>query len=260
MNDTLGWVKDHRKILNWGWFTDVPTAHFWEYCRVRANYEDGEFMGKKIPRGSFATSVANMKLECGLTEKQIRLAISKLEKTGEITTERTNKFTVINVAKYADYQDVAEAKGKQKASEGQTDGKRRETPRSTPRENEGETIKEYKNIRSKEERNNNILAPSFDETNAVAKLPLNVKDTYYYISQEDVSHYQELYPAVDVMQELRSMVGWCEANPTKRKTKTGAPRFINTWLSKSQNRGGRTETKKGGFTFFDIDGDLPSLE
>ena len=34
----------------------------------------------------------------------------------------------------------------------------------------------------------------------------------------DVVQWQELYPAVDVMQQLRNMYGWCDANPAKRKT------------------------------------------
>ena len=49
----------------------------------------------------------------------------------------------------------------------------------------------------------------------------------------------QLYPAADVEQELRNMRGWCLANPTKRKTINGVNRFINGWLGKAQDRGGR---------------------
>ena len=66
-------------------------------------------------------------------------------------------------------------------------------------------------------------------------ITLNDK-TEYPITEEDVNGWQDLYPAVDIMQELRKMKGWADANPTKRKTKTGIKRFINAWLSKEQDR------------------------
>ena len=89
----------------------------------------------------------------------------------------------------------------------------------------------------------NTSAPSSNENDAVAKIPLNVTGTYHLVYQEDIDHYKELYPALDIEQEIRAMVGWCEANPTYRKTKNGVKRFINNWLNKSQNHA-RSPQKK----------------
>jgi len=55
---------------------------------------------------------------------------------------------------------------------------------------------------------------------------------------EDVLKWQQLYPAVDVFQELNAMTGWLDANPTKRKTPRGIKRFVNSWLARAQDRGG----------------------
>ena len=87
-----------------------------------------------------------------------------------------------------------------------------------------------------------ILAPSFenskpDASDAFIQLPLNDK-TFYTVMKTDVEHYKELYPAVDVEQELRSMLGWLEANPRRRKTRSGIKAFIAKWLSKTQDQGG----------------------
>ena len=71
----------------------------------------------------------------------------------------------------------------------------------------------------------------------VITLPLNDKSEYP-ITQEQCHEWADLYPAVDVIQQLRSMRGWLDANPTKRKTKSGILRFVNGWLSKEQNNGG----------------------
>jgi predicted phage replisome organizer len=70
---------------------------------------------------------------------------------------------------------------------------------------------------------------------AVIDLILNDKSSYP-ITQSKIDEFKELYPAVDVMQELRKMKGWLIANPTNRKTKRGILRFVNSWLSREQDR------------------------
>jgi hypothetical protein len=54
----------------------------------------------------------------------------------------------------------------------------------------------------------------------------------------EVIQWQKLYPNVDVYQELNAMTGWLDANPKKRKTKTGIKRFVNSWLARAQDKGG----------------------
>ena len=65
--------------------------------------------------------------------------------------------------------------------------------------------------------------------------------TEYAVSENDVVIYQQLYPGIDVRQELRNIEAWCLFNPKNRKTRNGAKRFLNSWLSRSQN-GARKET------------------
>lgn len=68
----------------------------------------------------------------------------------------------------------------------------------------------------------------------VCRMPLN-DGSEFDVLKTDVDIWQELYPAVDVVQQLREMKGWCLANPERRKTKTGVKKFINSWLAKEQN-------------------------
>lgn len=59
-----------------------------------------------------------------------------------------------------------------------------------------------------------------------------------------VSEWQEAYPAVDVFAELRKLLQWVRDNPTRKKTYTGVPKFVNSWLSRAQNdyRPGRAQS------------------
>ena len=76
--------------------------------------------------------------------------------------------------------------------------------------------------------------PKKSSSPVVITITLNDK-TEYEVTEEDISEWKELYQAVDIMQELRKMKGWSDANPSKRKTRKGIKRFINSWLAKEQD-------------------------
>ena len=90
------------------------------------------------------------------------------------------------------------------------------------------------------ERSDDLSEP---EPNVFIELPLNDK-TFHAVTEEDVSKYRELYPAVNVEQELRNMYGWLDSNPKRLKTRGGIRRFITNWLSKEQNGGGNYRAGK----------------
>lgn len=80
---------------------------------------------------------------------------------------------------------------------------------------------------------------------SLVDIPLN-DGSEHPVTEDDVAEWAALYPAVDVLQELRAMRGWCLANPRQRKTRSGVARFINTWLAKEQNKGGSRAPIPGG--------------
>lgn len=77
----------------------------------------------------------------------------------------------------------------------------------------------------------------------VISLPLN-DGTFFDVLENDRSKWSQLYPNVDVLQQLRNMAGWCDANPTKRKTRGGIKRFITAWLAREQDKGGKAPQNK----------------
>lgn len=71
---------------------------------------------------------------------------------------------------------------------------------------------------------------------AAIKLPLN-DNSEYDVPKSFADEMAQLYPAVDVMQQLNAMKGWLIGNPSKRKTRAGIKRFITSWLAREQDRG-----------------------
>lgn len=104
----MGFIKIDRKMLEWEWHTDSSMMAVWIHCLLKANWKDGRFKGMTVKRGSFITSIRHMADETGCTPVTIRRCLSKLESSGEITRKVTHRYTVINVVKYADYQDVSD--------------------------------------------------------------------------------------------------------------------------------------------------------
>ncbi len=135
MSELEGFVVEYRKIMNWEWYTDVNTAHLFRHCILRANYTDTVWRGIEVKRGSFITSLQTLSAETGLTVKQVRIALEKLEKTGEVANQSTSKYRIITVKNYGYYQIEGKQNGKRegkvrankKAVKGQSEGKQRAT-------------------------------------------------------------------------------------------------------------------------------------
>lgn len=108
-------------------------------------------------------------------------------------------------------------------------------------ENTTKESKSKSKSKIKESSNTTLVPPAAkaaDSTNGIfISLILN-NGTFYDVSNKDIEHYKELYPSVNIEQELRFMCGWLESNPTRRKTPVGIKSFITRWLAKVQNIGG----------------------
>lgn len=85
--------------------------------------------------------------------------------------------------------------------------------------------------------------PQAASTPPVAELILN-DGTTYAVQETDAAQWEKLYPNVNVRQQLRNMMGWCDSNPAKRKTRGGIKRFITSWLAREQDRVGNFQ--RGG--------------
>lgn len=232
-NEDCGFIKLHRKFLDWGWYTDINTKIIFIHMLLKANWKDGVFKDITVPRGSFVSSVAKLAEETGLTNDEVRTAISHLVRTKEITKQSTNRYTVFTVVNYALYQDIPE----QRPSSTQP------IPVLFP------TIEEGKKVRRKEEFRNTVNGISCPESEKSAPTPSGillplVDKSFYDVPQEKITLWRETYPAVDVEQELRRMVAWLDSNPTKRKTRRGIERFINSWLARTQDSGGSKGQKE----------------
>lgn len=126
-NEFNGFIQLHRSLMAWEWYDDIPTKVLFLHLLLMANHTDKKWRGKTIQRGQHMTSIPKLAEGTGLTIKQVRRALDNLKTTGEVTTSRADKGTLVTVENYSVYQGGSKSQGRQKADKGQIEGRRRAT-------------------------------------------------------------------------------------------------------------------------------------
>jgi hypothetical protein len=101
---SAGFIKLHKKILNWEWYSDINTCRLFLHLLLTAKFKDEKWRGLDIKRGQVLTGRKKLAKSTSLTESQIRTSIFKLKSTNEITIKITNEFSIITLTNYELYQ------------------------------------------------------------------------------------------------------------------------------------------------------------
>lgn len=112
-----GWIKIHRQIIDWEWFTDTTTFRVFLQLLLKANHKEKKYRGMVLKVGTIITSRDILAFETSLSVQQVRTALDKLKSTNEITIKTSSQGTIIEVINYAKYQLVtSEVTNKQPTS------------------------------------------------------------------------------------------------------------------------------------------------
>lgn len=99
-----GYIKLHRKLLKWGWYSDPNTFRVFMHLLLTASYEDNEFRGCEIKAGQAVTGLHRLSEDLGISVQSVRTALNHLKSTNEITIKSTNRFSVITIENWEKYQ------------------------------------------------------------------------------------------------------------------------------------------------------------
>ena len=101
-----GWIKIHRQIIDWEWFTDTTTFRVFLQLLLKANHKEKKYRGMVLKVGTIITSRDILAFETSLSVQQVRTALDKLKSTNEITIKTSSQGTIIEVVNYSKYQIV----------------------------------------------------------------------------------------------------------------------------------------------------------
>lgn len=105
MPENKGWIKLHRRLLDWEWYSDTNMVRLFLHLLLKANSSDRRWQGREVPKGSLVTSRATLEDETGLSQKTIRTCLARLIATGEIEVEATNRFSLVTICNFDNYQE-----------------------------------------------------------------------------------------------------------------------------------------------------------
>ena len=90
-----GWVKAYRQLLDWEWYTDVPTFKLFLHLLLIVNREPQQWRGQTLSSGSVVTSISALASGSGLSDMQVR--------TAETPSKNWRDFQECNKQKYRYY-------------------------------------------------------------------------------------------------------------------------------------------------------------
>lgn len=237
-----GYIKLYRKLLESGMLKNPHLTTFWIWCLLKASHKKTKalvgYQEIALNPGQFIFGRKKASEEIGVTPQRIRTCLNFLKKTQRLTIKTTNKFSIITIIKWGDYQSDIQ-QDNQQTNQQLTNNQPTTNQQLTTNKNVKECIKNVKNESSCPELSDDISEPILKIT-TVSK---NSDGTsiLFSIYQDDIDQWQEAFPAVNVPLALRQIKSWNNANPTKRKTPNGMKRHINIWLTREQNKGGNNQ-------------------
>ena len=144
-----GWIKLHRSLLEWEWWDDHNASRLLIFLLVSANYEEKKWKGITINPGSLVTSFDKLANALGMTKKQVRSSMKKLENSGEVARERAREGQLVTLVKWEKLQGWGDQEGTHlgtlRAREGHDEGTQRATTK------EGKEYKEGKEVKKEQE-------------------------------------------------------------------------------------------------------------
>lgn len=161
-----GYIKLYRKILDWEWFDNSYMVHLYLDLILNANIQDKRWHGEVIKRGQLMTSISRLHDETNIPVSTIRRCLKKLENTGEITIETTNKFSLVTICHYDCYQVNEQASEQtEEQSEEQSDKQSSDKQATNKRQTDEQQLKNIKNIKKdkNDKKERNITSLDSDE-------------------------------------------------------------------------------------------------
>jgi hypothetical protein len=101
-----GWIKIHRKMIEWEWYKKTNTKSLFFHLLLMANHKPNRHQGLLIEIGCLVTSYEKLSVETGISVRSIRTALDHLKLTSEIAIKTSSQGTHIQILKYTDYQTV----------------------------------------------------------------------------------------------------------------------------------------------------------
>lgn len=217
-----GWIKIFRKLQDWQWYSDSQMVHLFIHLLLEANHEDRFWKGIQVKRGQLIYGRKATSETLGISEQSLRTCIERLKSTNEITSKSTNRFSLVTIVNYEDYQsydDILTSKSTTNSTYNQPAINQQST-----------TPKEDKKIRIKE--NNKTI-------NSFIKPTQTEIENYIFENQTEVPH-GEVKNIADSFFDYYTSNGWKVGKNSMKDWRSTVRNWIRNEKKFNRNVNGTT--------------------
>ncbi len=133
--DDFGWISLHRKIINNPIFNNSDGLKIWIWCLVKAKrFEDDILLGRKIihlKNGQFIFGRLTASEQLNIPGSTVVFWMDYLKHNSYLDIKTTNKYSIITVLNFKEYQKVDSKVDSRKT----TDGQQKDTNNKEDKEN-----------------------------------------------------------------------------------------------------------------------------
>jgi|SRR5690554_24905 len=232
-----GYIKLYRSARGTAIAQHPEYFAAWVHLLLMATHKERQqVVGKKVVTlkpGQLVFGRLKFSANTGISENKVRSALTVMKELGMITSKSHAKFSVITITKWQDYQGESPA------------GNQHSTSIQPASHHKQECIKNGENEQDKDIKPGPQRAESEPAIGFIPTNKYNTEGEQYPVTQSQIDGWQEVYPAVNVLQEVKKAKAWLQANPAKAKTYRGMAKFLNGWMSRQQDKGGSMPSQQG---------------
>lgn len=183
-----GWIKLHRRLTQKAFYRRPYYLALWVHMLLSANHDEKEFIWNgsviKVKKGQFITGRKQLSEQSGISESSVEDILRFLEKEQQIRQQKTNKYRLITILKWNEYQksDNKPTTSRQQADTNKNDKKEKNII--------GDKSQENMSIRAYNENQHQEDLPEIDDNGEVIKKEKKVR---YYTQVYDVFKNFHLY-------------------------------------------------------------------
>lgn len=139
-----GYIYLWKKITDTSFYKDSYAVHLALHLLLKVNYKDTKivFNGQEviIKRGEHLCGGLSLAKETGMNRSMIRRKLKLLEKVGFIYVKSTNKFSIVTICKYNDFQTVKSVSDQQLTIKRPTTDHQMTTPKEVKEDKEDKDL------------------------------------------------------------------------------------------------------------------------
>ena len=99
-----GFIKIHRKILDWEWYSNASVKIVFLHLLLTATYKESSYKGIKLFPGQVIVSTRTLAQATGLSRQNVRTALSNLESSDDIKIVSNGGFSTVTINNWELYQ------------------------------------------------------------------------------------------------------------------------------------------------------------